>query len=204
VDAGVPYTADPALVIAAMMAARMAISPWVPVAMSRRGRVMYDPAMRIHLALAASLALLAVPALGQAVLSQADKAAAFRAGGFGLQGGKWSACGDPGTAGYTPGAIEIVRDVNGDGRPEAILTEGSAYCFGAAGTGFKLVSKQADGTWKLVTEREGVATFLETKGVGGWLDIEIGGPGFCFPVERWNGRQYALSRHQYEGKPCRL
>lgn len=49
----------------------------------------------------------------------------------------------------------------------------------------------------------GILSILNTKGSGNWPDIEIGGPGFCFPVERWNGRQYALHRQQYEGKPCR-
>jgi hypothetical protein len=47
-------------------------------------------------------------------------------------------------------------------------------------------------------------SFLTTKGVGGWPDIEIGGPGFCFPVERWNGKQYVLHRYEYEGKRCRV
>jgi hypothetical protein len=159
--------------------------------------------MRYYLAIAAGLALLAPSAMAQVALSPAEKAAAFRAGGFKLQGGKWHACGDSGTASYTAGAVEAVKDLNGDGRPEVVLTEGSTYCFGNTGTGFKLVSKQADGTWKLVTESEGIATFLAVRGVGGWPDIEIGGPGFCFPVERWNGRAYVPNRHQYEGKPCR-
>ena len=30
----------------------------------------------------------------------------------------------------------------------------------------------------------------------GWQDVEIGGPGFCFPVMRWNGKQYAVLRHE--------
>jgi hypothetical protein len=45
--------------------------------------------------------------------------------------------------------------------------------------------------------------FLATKGVGGWPDIEMGGPGFCFPVWRWNGKAYALNRFEYEGKRCK-
>ena len=66
-----------------------------------------------------------------------------------------------------------------------------------------LVSKQADGKWKLVLEASGVPEFLKTKGTGGWPDISVGGPGFCFPVLRWNGRNYANQRREYEGKPCR-
>jgi hypothetical protein len=137
-----------------------------------------------------------------AKLSPADEAAAFKAAGYTLKGKQWRACKDSSSS-YTPGAVEQVRDVNGDGRPEAVITEGSTLCHGNTGVGYSLVSKQADGSWKLITNGAGVLSFLNTKGAGGWPDIEIGGPGFCFPVERWNGQKYVLQRHQYEGKPCR-
>lgn len=151
----------------------------------------------------AALLLSCTTVLGSpATLSAAEQAAAFKAAGFPLKGKRWQACDDP-TAGYTPGAISEVRDLNGDGRPEAVITEGGSYCYGNVGLGYSLVSKQANGTWKLITSGTGIVTFLTTTGVGGWPDIEIGGAGFCFPVERWNGRQYARQRHQYEGKPCR-
>ncbi len=136
-------------------------------------------------------------------LSSADETAAFKAAGYKLNGKEWrSNCDDPGTPSYTPGVIEQVGDLNGDGRPEAVITEGGAYCYGITGTGYSLVSKQKNGSWKLITSSTGIPNFLTTKGVHGWPDIEIGGPGFCFPVERWNGRKYVLQRHQYEGKPC--
>ena len=137
-----------------------------------------------------------------AKLATSDEAAAFRAAGFTLKGKQWRACDDP-TPTYTPGAIEEVRDLNGDGRPEAVITEGGTYCYGNTGVGYSLVSKQANGSWKLISNGTGILNFLTTKGVGGWPDIEIGGPGFCFPVERWNGNKYVLQRKQYEGKPCR-
>lgn len=159
--------------------------------------------MRAHRPLIILAAMAAAPVLAQAALSTADRAAAFEAAGFKLEGGQWSACGDPGSESYTPGEIETVRDLNGDGRPEAVIVEGSAACFGNAGTGYTIVSKQRDGKWKLITGSPGIPTFLATKGTGGWPDIEIGGPGFCFPVERWDGKEYVFNRHQYEGKPCR-
>lgn len=147
----------------------------------------------------------ASPALAAAQpLSAVDSAAAFKAAGFALRGKQWkSGCGDPGTATYSPGTIETVRDLNGDGLPEAVITEGGTYCYGNTGTGFWLVSKQRGGGWRLITSATGIPSFLATKGVGGWPDIEIGGPGFCFPVQRWNGKAYAPQRFQYEGKPCR-
>jgi hypothetical protein len=134
-------------------------------------------------------------------LSPADEAAAFKAAGFTLKGKQWRAC-DDNSASYTPGAIEQVRDLNGDGRPDALVTEGSTDCYGNTGVGYSLVSQQANGTWKLMTKGIGMVSFLTTKGVGGWPDIEVGGPGFCFPVLRWNGKEYVLHGHQYEGKPC--
>lgn len=156
------------------------------------------------------LALLPVAALAApAKLSPADEAAAFRAAGFKRVGTQWQACGDPGTASYSPGAIESVADLNGDGRPEAIITEGGTYCFGNTGQGYTIVSKQAPsptdkgGRWTRITGGTGMVGVLKTKGMGGWPDLEIGGPGFCFPVERWNGRAYVLHRHQYDGKACR-
>jgi hypothetical protein len=150
----------------------------------------------------ALLLTLAAPA-GAAELGAADKKAAFAAAGFTLHGKDWrSACDDPGTASYSPGAIEAVGDLNGDGRPEAVITEGGTYCYGNTGTGFWLVSQEADGKWNLIANDIGIATFLPTKGTDGWPDIEVGGPGFCFPVIRWDGQQYGLHAHQYEGKPC--
>lgn len=132
-------------------------------------------------------------------------AAIFRAAGFTQKRGQWeSGCNDP-TAGsyYEPGKIEQMRDLNGDGRPEALITEGGTYCYGNTGAGFWLLSQQADGSWKLLTQQVGIAELLKTKGAGGFPDISVGGPGFCFPVLRWNGRAYANHRLEYEGKPCR-
>jgi len=55
----------------------------------------------------------------------------------------------------------------------------------------------------VITGDIGVPEFLSSKGKDGWPDISIGGPGFCFPVQRWNGREYAVHRHEYEGKACK-
>lgn len=166
--------------------------------------------MRRVLALALVIALpsavLAAPAPATApvprTLTPADRAAAFRAAGFERVGQAWRACEDTGPA-YTPGEIEQVVDLNADGRPEAIIVEGSAMCFGNTGMSYTVVSKQPDGSWKLITGGIGLVTVLATRGVGGWADLEIGGPGFCFPVHRWNGREYDVQRHQYRGKACR-
>lgn len=138
-----------------------------------------------------------------AKLPPADEAAAFKAAGFAKRGGVWRACGDPGTAGYEPGRIDSVADRNGDGLPEAVIAESSSFCFGNTGYGYWLVTRLAHGGWKLVSEGTGIPEFLQTKGADGWPDISIGGPGFCFPVLRWNGREYKQQRWEYQGKPCK-
>jgi hypothetical protein len=131
-----------------------------------------------------------------------DDDAAFKAAGFHLRDDGWHGCDDPGTASYVPGQIEQIADLNRDGAPEAVITEASASCYGEAGVGYYLVTSDAAGTWKLMDEGFGFATFLETRGKDNWPDLQLGGPGFCFPVYRWDGYIYELNRKEYEGKPC--
>jgi len=134
-------------------------------------------------------------------LTEADKLAVFKAAGAVQRKGRWLMCADdPNTSGAS---IETVSDLNGDGRPEAVVTEGGTFCYGHAGTGFQLLSKQADGSWRVMTGGSGIPQFLKTRGAGRWPDVSIGGPGFCFPVERWNGKLYELNRFEYEGKRCK-
>lgn len=142
-----------------------------------------------------ALLLASAPALAAGpTLTPTDTAKAFKAAGFKLQGKQWVSC--------AAGELAEVRDINGDGQPEAIITESGIACHGQAEVGYSLVSRQPNGVWKLLDAGSGIPNFLKTKGVGGWPDLQVGGPGFCFPVLRWNGSEYALQRHEYEGKPC--
>lgn len=134
---------------------------------------------------------------GAMTLTAADRTAVFRAAGFKLEGGQWKACGDPGTASYTPGQIETVTDLNADGRPEAVVTEGSVYCFGNTGSGFVILSKGQNGSWTIVSQETGLFIPLKTR-ANGWLEIMVGGPGFTHPVIRFNGKAYALHRQMKE------
>ena len=151
-----------------------------------------------------SAILIAVAA--SAAPQPADKTAIFTAAGFVRHGADWRTrnCDGMEGASYTPGAIDDYRDLNGDGRPEDVVSEGSGICYGNTGTHFWLMSKQASGAWKPIYSETAVPEFLKTKGVGGWPDLLLGGPGFCFPVLRWNGNAYADHGQQYEGKPCKF
>jgi hypothetical protein len=135
----------------------------------------------------------------------AEQAAIFKAAGFTRQGTTWKSgnCDGAESASYSPGAVETFRDLNGDGRPDAIVVEGGAVCYGMTGMHFWLLSKQANGSWKRIYDETAMPEFLKTKGVDGWPDIQMGGPGFCFLIVRWNGKAYVKNRFEYEGKPCK-
>jgi hypothetical protein len=151
-------------------------------------------------------AAMAQPEPAKSGLSETDRVAIFKAAGATLNKGKWLICTPPADSGEPPpagAAIETVRDLNGDGRLEAVVTDSGTFCYGSAETGFQLLSQQADGRWRVMAHDNGIPEFLKTRGVGGWPDISVGGPGFCFPVQRWNGKSYALHHFEYEGKRCK-
>jgi hypothetical protein len=147
------------------------------------------------------LALLVAAAV---TVPAAEQAAIFTAAGFKLQGKSWKTgyCDGMETESYEPGTIDTYRDLNGDGRSEAIVIEGGAICYGNTGAHFWLMSKQSSGSWTVLYDSLGIPEFLTTRGANKMPDMSVGGPGGCFPVLRWNGKAYALNRHEYDGKPC--
>ncbi|MEN6315074.1 MAG: hypothetical protein ABFD25_12610 [Clostridiaceae bacterium] len=81
--------------------------------------------------------------------------------------------------------------------------ESGTSCHGNTGVGFSIVSKQANGSWKLIITKTGIPNLLETKDVHGWPDIEISGPGFCHGVWQWNGTKYKYKcSHEEEPGGC--
>ena len=84
-----------------------------------------------------------------------------------------------------------VIDLNGDGQPE-VFTQIYGLCWGGfTGVQMNLYIKNKRGQWKSQFGFPGVYQVLKTKYMG-FPDIEVGGPGSCFPVWRWNGRTYSL------------
>lgn len=137
--------------------------------------------------------LLALFAAGEAQaepasLTAADKAAAFRAAGFKLQGTEWTRCEDDVTASRQSGSIELA-DLNQDGAPEAWVRESSLFCYGNIAEAFVLLTRRPSG-WKVILDEVGSALELPT-GYLGWPDIEVSGPGVgAMPVYRFNGSRY--------------
>jgi hypothetical protein len=150
--------------------------------------------------------LLLAAMLAAAAPSATDEAAIFKAAGFKKQATVWKSGECVGMEGesYQPGKIETYKDINGDGRPDAVVTEGSGICYGNTGTRFWLLTKEPNGTWKRMISEIGIPEFVPTrKGRAGWPSLSIRGPGLCFPVYRWNGRVWELYTFEYEGKRCR-
>ena len=100
---------------------------------------------------------------------------------------------------FAPGCNETldyeatVVDLNGDGQPEVFTTIHGSCLGGSAGEQTNLYIKDSAGHWQPQFGFPGIPRLLRT-GNGGFPDIEIGVPGFCFPVWRWDGHAYALHK----------
>ncbi|MES2903119.1 MAG: hypothetical protein V4696_02950 [Pseudomonadota bacterium] len=128
----------------------------------------------------------------------ADRAAIFNAAGFAPSAGKYLMCDR-----RTPLGLET-RDFNGDKQLDALVIDGGLECYGSTESGFVLLTRSGSGSgkWTRLYGGSGVPRFLSTR-ANGWPDLEVGGPGFCFPILRWTGKEYANHRREYQGKPCR-
>lgn len=144
-----------------------------------------------------TLTLLSTATFGKTESKVSTKEASqiFKAVGFSKTTDGWD-------GGCGLGEITTYKDLNGDGLKEAVISDSSFMCYGNTGVGYYIISKQLNGTWKPIFENMGIPTFLKTKGIDGWPDIENGGPGFCFAVFRWNGNSYEVNRFEYKGAPC--
>ena len=149
--------------------------------------------------------MILLAALLAAVAPASEQAAIFKAAGFKRVGTAWKSgnCDSAESESYSPGKIETYKDINRDGRLDAVVIESSGVCYGNTGQRFWLVSKQKNGDWKTLISEIGVPEFYENQRHGGWPSLSIGGPGLCFPVYRWDGRQFELYTFEYEGKRCK-
>jgi hypothetical protein len=125
-----------------------------------------------------------------AAFPPADTAAIYKAAGFKPNGRGWIGCdaADPGWP-RSDFSIEAI-DLGGDGKPEAIVTEGNSACYGGDEMAFTIVARQPDGSWRRIGGSTGGAVPLKTRH-NGWLDLEYGGPGLQkHPVMRFDGKAY--------------
>ncbi|HLA54328.1 MAG TPA: hypothetical protein VK618_13525 [Flavitalea sp.] len=101
---------------------------------------------------------------------------------------------------YPVDAFVYPTDMNKDGKEELFVVMGSVALYGNTGQGFVLYIRNNAGQYQQQPDigGAGLATILTAKNLG-YPDILIGGPGFEFPVYRWNGRKYAWHKKMKDG-----
>ena len=100
------------------------------------------------------------------------------------------ACGQP------AGAEVEFRDMNGDGKDEVFVIYGNSCLSGMAGSSVALFIKDAGGKYRVNLGFPGASADPKPEKSKGYPELLIGGPGFCFPVWRWNGSEYGLLRNE--------
>ena len=127
--------------------------------------------------------------------NQADKAAIFAAAGFKNTNGSWRGkC--------SLGHIPVIKDINGDGRLDAIVRDGGTECYGTTGVGFYLITMQKDGKWTRIFNSPGEPQFLKTVGRHGWPEMVVTNPSQCHQVFSWDGSKFIKVRQEYKAKAC--
>lgn len=86
-----------------------------------------------------------------------------------------------------------VIDLNKDGVPEVFTNYYGSCLGGAAGVQVDLYIKNKAGKWISQFGFPGTYAILKSTNKG-YPDIEIGGPGNCFPVWRWSGTHYEIDK----------
>ena len=149
--------------------------------------------LAVALAVAAAHPGIAPGAAAATVPQPAERAALMKAAGIVARGGREGCA--VGEAAWPASQFSFAfPDLNRDGRPEAIVSEDNAACYGATGTAFTVLARGPDGAWRKLAQEVGIAT-VRASARGGWSDIEVGGPGFGqMPVLRWNGSAYTRGR----------
>ena len=96
--------------------------------------------------------------------------------------------------GFAVGAKAYTVDLNKDGAEEVfVLMDG--LLFGNTGEGVALFVKNSQQAYEHQVEvAGGIAVILDTP-TNGYPDLVIAGPGFEFPLYKWNGKSYTHTRN---------
>lgn len=98
-------------------------------------------------------------------------------------------------AGGTFAQVADQRDLNRDGVNELIVytwVEGASGCLGSVGQEVDLLISDGSGGWSrnLGYDTHGLNFFDRPD--SDWPDIELSGPGFCFPIWRYHAGEYGI------------
>jgi hypothetical protein len=95
---------------------------------------------------------------------------------------------------YPFSASVLPTDMNKDGKEEVFVAFGNTYTSGNTGSSIALFIKDAKGAYTQHLGFPGMVPEALATVSKGYPDLLIGGPGFEFPVLRWNGKTYNLYR----------
>ncbi len=96
-----------------------------------------------------------------------------------------------------PAGAEVeIRDMNADKVSEVLIIYGNGCLSGMTGSNVLLFIKDAAGKYRANFGFPGATADPLPKKNLGYPDLQIGGPGFCFPVWRWNGKEYAPDHNE--------
>lgn len=124
-----------------------------------------------------------------------QKSEIFTAAGFKNTNGFWRGkC--------SIGHIPVIKDINGDGRLDAIVRDGGTECYASTGVGFYLLTTQKNGKWTRIFNSPGEPQFLKSIGRHGWPEMVVTNPSKCHNVFRWEGSKFMKVRQEFKGKTC--
>ena len=91
---------------------------------------------------------------------------------------------------YTFAAIVLPADLNKDCKEKVFINFANTYTSGNTGSSIILFIKNATGVYEMNLGFPGMIPDVLTTINKGYPDLVVGGPGFEFPVFRWNGKIY--------------
>lgn len=93
------------------------------------------------------------------------------------------------------GTMVYPTDMNKDDKEEIFVSFGNTYTSGNTGSSIALFIKDAKGVYTSQLGFPGTVPDILATANQGYPDLLIGGPGFEYPVWRWNGKSYAFSKN---------
>ncbi len=105
---------------------------------------------------------------------------------------------------YPFGAMVYPSDMNKDGREEIFVVFGNTFTSGHTGSSVMLFIKDGMGAYTPHLGFPGMAPDVLTTMAKGYPDLLIGGPGFEFPVWRWNGKTYSMLKNVTDSEYAKL
>jgi hypothetical protein len=93
-------------------------------------------------------------------------------------------------------AVVSFSDLNGDGIKEVLVFFGNSCTSGMTGSSVMLFIKNSAGAFSSNFGFPGASADPQPTSNLGYPDLLIGGPGFCFPVWRWDGKEYQYLKQE--------